>query len=65
MVGTNRQALTDVLHLLVPTTDLTNRYNEAVNCALVIESTSPAVARILEVTGLTEQYASPEWLEYR
>jgi phospholipid/cholesterol/gamma-HCH transport system substrate-binding protein len=34
VVGTNRQALTDVLHLLVPTTDLTNRYNQALNCAL-------------------------------
>jgi phospholipid/cholesterol/gamma-HCH transport system substrate-binding protein len=34
VVGTNRQALTDVLHLLVPTTDLTNGYNEALNCAL-------------------------------
>ena len=34
VVGTNRQALTNVLHLLVPTTDLTNRYNQALNCAL-------------------------------
>jgi phospholipid/cholesterol/gamma-HCH transport system substrate-binding protein len=34
VVGTNRQALTDVLHLLVPTTDLTNRYNQALNCGL-------------------------------
>ncbi len=34
VVGTNRRALTNVLHLLVPTTDLTNRYNQALNCAL-------------------------------
>jgi phospholipid/cholesterol/gamma-HCH transport system substrate-binding protein len=34
VVGTNRQALTDVLHLLVPTTDLTNRYNQGLNCGL-------------------------------
>ena len=34
VVGTNEQALTDVLRLLVPTTDLTNRYNQALNCAL-------------------------------
>ncbi len=34
VVGTNRQAPTDVLHLLVPTTDLTNGYNEALNWAL-------------------------------
>ena len=34
VVGTNRAALTDVLHLLVPTTDLTNQYHEGLNCAL-------------------------------
>ena len=32
VVGTNRQALTDVLHLLVPTTDLTNEYSPALTC---------------------------------
>jgi phospholipid/cholesterol/gamma-HCH transport system substrate-binding protein len=30
----NRQPLTDVLHLLVPTTDLTNKYNPALNCQI-------------------------------
>jgi phospholipid/cholesterol/gamma-HCH transport system substrate-binding protein len=34
VIGTNRQALTDVLHLLVPTTDLTDEYAPAINCAL-------------------------------
>jgi phospholipid/cholesterol/gamma-HCH transport system substrate-binding protein len=34
VIGGNRQALTDVLHLLVPTTDLTSRYHEALNCGL-------------------------------
>lgn len=34
IVDGNRQALTDVLHLLVPTTELTNRYREALNCTL-------------------------------
>ncbi|AQT81094.1 MCE-family protein [Mycolicibacterium litorale] len=34
VIGTNRQPLTDVLHLLVPTTDLTNTYHSALNCAL-------------------------------
>jgi phospholipid/cholesterol/gamma-HCH transport system substrate-binding protein len=34
VIGTNRQALTDVLHLLVPTTDLTNEYSPAINCGL-------------------------------
>jgi virulence factor Mce-like protein len=34
VVGDNRAPLTDVLHLLVPTTDLTNQYHEGLNCAL-------------------------------
>jgi phospholipid/cholesterol/gamma-HCH transport system substrate-binding protein len=34
VIGENRQPLTDVLHLLVPTTDLTNQYNQALWCAL-------------------------------
>ena len=32
VLGTNRQGLTDVLHLLVPTTDLTDQYNRALTC---------------------------------
>ena len=34
VIGTNRQGLTDVLHLLVPTTDLANQYSEALWCGL-------------------------------
>jgi virulence factor Mce-like protein len=34
VVGGNRHALTDVVHLLVPTTDLTSKYHDALNCAL-------------------------------
>lgn len=34
VVGTNRHAITDVLGLLVPTTDLTNQYSPALNCGL-------------------------------
>lgn len=34
VIGGNRQALTDVIHLLVPTTDLTNQYHESINCGL-------------------------------
>jgi virulence factor Mce-like protein len=34
VIGGNRQALTDVLHLLVPTTDLANKYNEGLWCSL-------------------------------
>jgi virulence factor Mce-like protein len=35
VVGANRQALTDVTHQLVPTTDLTNQYHPALTCALL------------------------------
>ncbi len=35
VIGTNRQALTAVSHLLVPTTDLTNRYHEGMTCSLL------------------------------
>jgi virulence factor Mce-like protein len=34
VVGGNRQPLTDVLHLLVPTTDLLNEYHRALNCGI-------------------------------
>ena len=40
----NRQSLTDALTYLVPTTDLTNRYNEALRCGLkgiTLMSTNP------------------------
>jgi phospholipid/cholesterol/gamma-HCH transport system substrate-binding protein len=33
VLGTNRQSLTDTLHLLLPTTSLLDRYNAAVYCA--------------------------------
>jgi phospholipid/cholesterol/gamma-HCH transport system substrate-binding protein len=34
VLSTNRKPLTNVLHLLVPTTDLTNEYHEALTCGL-------------------------------
>ncbi|WP_319432190.1 MCE family protein [Mycobacterium sp. RTGN5] len=34
VIGGNRQALTDVLHLLVPTTELADRYHQALNCGI-------------------------------
>lgn len=34
VLSTNRQPLTDVIHLLGPTTDLTSQYNEAITCGL-------------------------------
>jgi virulence factor Mce-like protein len=47
VLSTNRQPLTDVLHLLVPTTDLLNQYNAALTCgvgALVPLATGPGSA---------------------
>ena len=34
VLSTNRQPITDVMRLLVPTTDLTNEYNAALTCGL-------------------------------
>jgi phospholipid/cholesterol/gamma-HCH transport system substrate-binding protein len=34
VLSTNRKPLTNVLHLLAPTTDLTNEYHEALTCGL-------------------------------
>jgi phospholipid/cholesterol/gamma-HCH transport system substrate-binding protein len=34
VVGTNREALTAVNGLLVPTTDLLNKYHQAINCGI-------------------------------
>ena len=34
VIGGNRPALTDVVHLLVPTTDLLNRYHDALWCGI-------------------------------
>ena len=34
VLSSNRQGITDMLRLLVPTTDLTNQYNHALNCGL-------------------------------
>lgn len=36
VVGDNRQGLSDVVHLLVPTTDLLNKYHETLYCARCI-----------------------------
>jgi phospholipid/cholesterol/gamma-HCH transport system substrate-binding protein len=44
VIGNNRKSLTDALHVLVPTTDLTNAYNKAFTCGfggLVTLSHSP------------------------
>ncbi|MGH3552976.1 MAG: MCE family protein, partial [Mycobacterium sp.] len=70
VVGTNRKPLTDALHLLVPTTDLTNEYSPALNCALTgiaVIAHSPPTPRPGEVTSTTflfgtERYRYPTHL---
>ncbi len=67
VLGTNRKPLTDVLHLLVPTTDLANEYSPALKCALqglVVITKSPPAPRPGEVTSTTflfgtERYRYP------
>jgi virulence factor Mce-like protein len=34
VIGSNRQPLTNLMRLMVPTTDLTNEYHDALNCSL-------------------------------
>ena len=34
VIGGNRQGLADLVHLLVPTLDLTERYHQSINCGL-------------------------------
>jgi virulence factor Mce-like protein len=34
VIGSNRASLTNLMHVLVPTTDLTNEYHEALTCTL-------------------------------
>ncbi|MGE2719469.1 MCE family protein [Mycolicibacterium celeriflavum] len=34
VIGGNQESLANLLHLMVPTTDLTNEYHEALNCSL-------------------------------
>nr|WP_090343528.1 MCE family protein [Mycolicibacterium malmesburyense]CRL74569.1 virulence factor Mce family protein [Mycolicibacterium malmesburyense] len=34
VIGGNRESLANLLHLMVPTTDLTNEYHDALNCSL-------------------------------
>lgn len=55
VIGGNRQALTDVTHLLVPTTDLTNEYHPALTCSLIgmlpLANQPPTQVPGLEVLG--------------
>ncbi|CNH88212.1 MCE-family protein [Mycobacterium tuberculosis] len=67
VVGGNRQALTDVLHLLVPTTNLLNQYHEALHCGLggVVEIQhgpplpDPGITTIVQFALGAERYRYP------
>jgi phospholipid/cholesterol/gamma-HCH transport system substrate-binding protein len=68
VVVTNRQAFTDVMHLLAPTTDLTNEYHATLTCGLrgmfPLAKQAPGRVPGLEVLGGTalgaERYRYPK-----
>jgi virulence factor Mce-like protein len=67
VVSTNSQPLAEVLHLLAPTTDLTNEYHEAIGCgvaglvplAKAPPSPEPGVLTTLELVLGRERYRYP------
>jgi phospholipid/cholesterol/gamma-HCH transport system substrate-binding protein len=67
VVGTNRQPLTDVFHLLVPTLDLTSEYHDGLNCALagsipalhIPPGRDPGVTTLNSITFGVERYRYP------
>ncbi|QYL25674.1 MCE family protein [Mycolicibacterium diernhoferi] len=68
VIGSNQKAMTDVVHLLAPTTDLTNQYNTALTCALqglermanVPPSVVPGVLTNFGLTLGAERYRFPD-----
>ena len=70
VIGGNEPALAEVLHLLVPTTELLNRYHESVNCSiagLAVMANSPPLpgnnSAVVVSAGLTlgtERYRYPK-----
>jgi phospholipid/cholesterol/gamma-HCH transport system substrate-binding protein len=68
VLGDNRQPLTDVLHLLVPTTDLTNEYGPALTCGLagmgyIVTGPQLAEPGVVDSIGFTlgvERYRYPK-----
>ncbi|WP_082933154.1 MCE family protein [Mycolicibacterium elephantis] len=68
VLGENRNALTDVLRLLVPTTDLLNEYNQALWCGLagMVEATrrppmkQPGVVVLAGFLWAQERYRYPQ-----
>jgi phospholipid/cholesterol/gamma-HCH transport system substrate-binding protein len=70
VIGTNRQPLADVLHLLVPTTDLTNEYHDSLHCGLAgmgelasgPQSPSPGIALSIGFLLGVDRYRYPSSL---
>lgn len=69
VIGTNAAALTNLMHLLVPTTALTNEYREALNCsfkgiyknfALKTPGPNPGVTDLAAFTLGLERYRYPQ-----
>jgi phospholipid/cholesterol/gamma-HCH transport system substrate-binding protein len=68
VVGGNRQAITDVLHLLVPSTDVLNGYHEALYCGLaglipfakLPPLPVPGIVISVDFTLGTERYRYPQ-----
>jgi virulence factor Mce-like protein len=67
VIGSNRESLTTLMHLLVPTTDLTNEYHDALNCgltgilqlALRPPGPNPGVTDLAALTLGIERYRYP------
>jgi virulence factor Mce-like protein len=68
VIGSNGQGLQDTLHLLAPTTDLTNEYHQGLYCGLAglleIQKTTPlsepGVMLSIGFTGARERYRFPK-----
>jgi phospholipid/cholesterol/gamma-HCH transport system substrate-binding protein len=67
LLSANRKGLTDVFHLLVPTTDLTNEYNKALWCGLKALGddgkfpplSEPSINIVASLTWGAERYRYP------
>jgi phospholipid/cholesterol/gamma-HCH transport system substrate-binding protein len=67
VLGANRKGLTDVFHLLAPTTDLLNEYNPALTCAFKGDAViakgpvlpEPSIAISASLTWGAERYRYP------
>jgi phospholipid/cholesterol/gamma-HCH transport system substrate-binding protein len=71
VLSANRQGLTDVIHLLRPTTDLTNEYNKALWCGLKALGddgkfpplSEPSINIVASLTWGAERYRYPQCLD--